>query len=220
MDALRDLPWPMICIGAFSFVVVITGVIIWQVIQSRMEKELEQNEKSGRGMAPPTQGPMGGVAVMPIQKPEPLYAWACMATALMDQGGSWLDKQPVEAAFMLARDWNVNDRSVMHQCLNQLTQQPPTAWNAVRLFRVAFAGVRAGYLDPNMAWSGIRPVAQRLQQQYPSFEAIWLDYIAGYRVWRQLPPDGSADDQSTKERLENIARLRQQPPRVDYWAQL
>jgi hypothetical protein len=210
----------MFCIGGFSFVTVLTVVIVWQVIQGRMEKELEQNERSGRGMAPPAQAPMGGVAVMPIQKVEPLYAWACMATALMDQGGSWLDKPPVEAAFMLARDWNVNDRNVMHQCLNQLTQQEATAWNAVRLFRVAFAGVRAGYLDPHMLWSGIRPVAQRLQQQYPSFEAIWLDYIAGYRVWRQLPPDGSADDQQTRERLNNIAQLRQQPPRVDYRAAL
>ena len=210
----------MLCIGAVSFVVVITGVIIWQVIQGRMEKELDDNQKAGRGMAPPAQGPMGGVAVMPIQKPEPLYAWVCMATALMDDGGSWLDKQPVEAAFMLARDWNVNDRNVMQQCLNQLSQQQPTAWNAVRLFRVAFAGVRAGYLDPNMAWAGVRPVAQRLQQQYPSFEAIWLDYIAGYRQWKQLPPDGSADDPPTQQRLQNITRLGQQPPRVDYRAGL
>ncbi len=195
----------MICIGSFSFVVVITGVIIWQVIQSRMEKELEKNEQSGKGMAP-------------INHPEPLHAWIRMACAFMDDGSSWLDKKPVEAAFMLSRDWQINDRAILQQALGQLTSQPSTAWNAVRLFRVAMAAVTAGYLDVPSAWNGIRPVAQRLQQQYPSFEAIWLDYIAGYRQWRQLPPDGSADDPQTLERLGNVARLRQQPPRVDYRA--
>lgn len=197
----------MLCIGAFSFVVVITGVIIWQVIQGRMERELEQNEASGKGMAP-------------IQHPEPLHAWIRSCCAFMDSGSSWLEEPPAKAALMLSRDWQINDRNVLQQALGQLTQQPPTAWNAVRLFRVALAGVTAGYLDVPSAWSGVRPVAQRLQQQYPSFEAIWLDYLAGYRDWRKLPPDGSADDPATHERLQNIGRLRQQPPRVDYRAGL
>ena len=195
----------MICIGAFSFVVVITAMIVWQVIQSRMERELETNERSGKGMAP-------------IQHPEPLHAWIRMCCAFMDNGSSWLEEPRPKAEEMLRRDWQISDRGVLQQALGQLTQGPPTAWNAVRLFRVALAGVTAGYLDVPSAWNGIRPVAQRLQQQYPSFDAIWLDYLAGYREWRQLPADGSADDAQTLERLQNIARWRQQPPRVDYRA--
>jgi hypothetical protein len=80
--------------------------------------------------------------------------------------------------------------------------------------------VTAGYLDVGSAWNGIRPVAVALQQRYPGFDAIWMDYVVAYRAWRQLPPDGSADDPQTIERLQYIAQARMQPPPVAYRANL
>ena len=195
----------MFCAFGFSFVVVVLVMIAWQVIQGRMEKELEQNERSGKGMAP-------------FQHPEPLHAWVRAACQHMDRGASWLNEPREKAMQMLNRDWQIFDGNLMRQCLDQLSRDRPTAWNGVRLFRVALAGVTAGYLDVGSAWNGIRPVAQRLQQQYPSFDAIWLDYVVGYRAWRQLPADGSGDDPQTIERLEYIARARTQPPPVAYRA--
>lgn len=203
MDALSGVPWWMFCVGGFSFVVVVTVMIAWQVIQGRMEKELEQNERSGKGMAP-------------VQHPEPIHSWIRWACAHMDNGGSWLNDPAPKAIEMLRRDWQITNGQILQQALGQLSRDQPTAWNAVRLFRVAMAGVSAGYLDVPGLWNGVRPVAQRLQQAYPSYEAIWRDYLVGYRAWKQLPADGSMDDPQTIERLANIARLAQQPPPVDY----
>jgi hypothetical protein len=205
MDQLSNLSWPMICVGGFSFVVVVAGMIVWQVIQSRMEREMEANTKAGKGLAP-------------IQHPEPLHAWVRAACQHLDRGASWVEEPPQKATTMLNRDWQIFEGNGIRQCLDQLARDQPTAWNGVRLFRVALAGVRAGYIDVATAWNGIRPVAQRLQQTYPSFDAIWTDYVAGYRAWRQLPADGSADDAQTIERLQYIAQARTQPPPVAYRA--
>ncbi len=205
MDALSGIsPW-MFCVGGFSFVVVVTVMIAWQVIQGRMERELESNVRAGKGMAP-------------IQHPEPLHAWVRAACQHMDRGASWVNEPRDKATQMLNRDWQIFDASLMRQCLDQLSRDQPSAWNAVRLFRVALAGVTAGYIDVGSAWNGIRPVAQRLQQAYPSFDAIWIDYVVAYRAWRQLPPDGSADDPQTVERLQYIAQARMQPPPIAYRA--
>jgi hypothetical protein len=207
MDALAGLPWWMICIGGFSFVAVTTVMIAWQVIQNRMEAEAEKNDRAGKGMAP-------------VQHPEPLHAWVRAACQHLDRGASWVNEPRDKAITMLNRDWGIFDGNLMRQCLDQLSRDQPTAWNCVRLFRVALAGVTAGYIDVATAWSGIRPVAQRLQQAYPSFEAIWMDYIVAYRAWRQLPRDGSADDAETISRLQYVAQVRTQPPPVAYRANL
>lgn len=205
MDQLSSLPWPMICVGAFSFVVVVTGMIAWQIIQGRMEREAESAMKAGKGMAP-------------VQHPEPLHAWVRAACQHLDRGASWVNEPRDKATQMLNRDWQIFDGNLMRQCLDQLARDQPTAWNGVRLFRVALAGVTAGYLDVASAWNGIRPVAQRLQQTYPSFDAIWMDYVVSYRAWRGLPADGSTDDAETIARLQYIAQARTQAPPVAYRA--
>lgn len=207
MEALSGVPWWMFCIGGFSFVTVVVVMIAWQVIQGRMEREMEQNEKSGKGFAP-------------VQHPEPLHAWVRAACQHLDRGSSWVEEPPAKATLMLNRDWQIFDGNMTRQCLDQLSRSEQNAWNAVRLFRVALAATRAGYIDVGTAWNGIRPVAQQLQRRYPSFDAIWMDYVAGYRVWRQLPPDGSADDAQTVERLQYMAQARMQPPAVAYQAQI
>ena len=207
MDALLGLPWWMIGIGGFSFIAVVTVMIAWQIFQSRMEAEAEKNVRAGKGMAP-------------VQHPEPLHAWVRAACQHLDRGASWVNEPRDKATAMLNRDWQIYDGLLMRQCLEQLARDQPTAWNGVRLFRVALAGVTAGYIDVASAWNGIRPVAQRLQQTYPSFDAIWMDYVVAYRVWRQLPADGSADDAETIARMQYIAQVRTQPPPVAYGAGL
>jgi len=51
-------------------------------------------------------------------------------------------------------------------------------------------------------------------------EAIWLDYQVGYRQWRQLPADGSIDDQSAQLRMQTIQEWKARPSLVDYRANL
>lgn len=203
MAALAGVPWYFFCVAGVAFLVTIAGVVVYLVIQNRLEKEEEETERVGKGLAP-------------VQHPEPLHAWVKMACAHLDDGASWADEPVEKAQSMLRNDWSIMGGPLLEQCLMQLANSPSSAWNDVRLFRVCLAGFRSGYIDVAKAWGGIRPIAQRLQQRYPSFEAIWLDYMAGYRQWRGLPPDGSADDPHTVQRLQRIQAWRARPPLVDY----
>lgn len=203
LEALSGVPWYGLCFAAVAFLVTITGVIIYLVIQNRMEKEEEDTTKAGQGLAP-------------VQHPEPIHAWIKMACAPLDNGTSWAEEPVQKAQNMLRNDWSIMGGPLLENCLGQLMNSPCSAWNDVRLLRVALAGYRAGYIDLTKMWNGVRPVVQRLQQQYPSFEAIWLDYQVGYRAWRHLPADGSMDDPNAQQRMQAIQAWKARPPLVDY----
>jgi hypothetical protein len=203
LEALSGVPLYGLCFAAVAFLVTITGVIIYLVIQNRLEKEEEDTQKAGKGMAP-------------VQHPEPIHAWIKMACAPLDNGTSWAEEPVQKAQNMLRNDWSIMGGPLLENCLGQLMNSPCSAWNDVRLLRVALAGYRAGYIDLTKMWNGVRPIVQRLQQQYPSFEAIWLDYQAGYRAWRHLPADGSMDDQNAQQRMQAIQAWKARPPLVDF----
>lgn len=174
------IPWWLVCVGAFSFVIVVAGMIVWQVIQSRLEREEEQQLASGKGMSPPTH-------------PEPLHAWVVQALAFLDGGSSWMDATP-QAGQSLLNDWGVNSVPLLDMRVGELGQQPPRAWHQLRALRMVLAARAAHHLDPAGCWSRARPIAQALQRSHASFEAIAQDYLAGLREWKRLPPDGSGDD--------------------------
>lgn len=210
MEALSGVPWYFYCVAAAAFLITISGVVVYLVIQSRLEKEEERQEeamKSGRGLAA-------------VQHPEPLHAWIKMACAPLDDGQSWAERSPQDAQGMLRNDWQIMGGPLLENCLMQLGSSPPTAWNEVRLLRVALAGWRAGYIDIGKMWAGVRPIAQRLQARHNGFDGIWLEYLAGYREWARLPADGSLDDGKTHERRAKIDAWRARPPLVDYRAPL
>ena len=175
------IPWWMVCIGAVSAVVTITGVIIWQVIQSRLEKQEEAELAAGKGMAPPSH-------------PEPLHGWVTQALAFLDGGSSWMDATP-EAGQNLLNDWGVNSVPLLDLRVGELAQQQPArAWHALRALRMILAARAAHHLDPAGCWNRARPIAQWLQRSHPGFDAIAQDYLAGLREWKRLPADGSGDD--------------------------
>lgn len=207
MEALAGVPWYFFCIAGAAFLLTVAGMIVYMVIQSRMEKEEEDTMAAGKGLAP-------------VQHPEPLHSWIKMACAPLDDGQSWADMPVENAQGMLRNDWQIMGGPLLEQCLMQLGSSPPTAWNEVRLLRVALAGWRAGYIDIAKMWAGVRPIAQRLQARHPSFESIWMEYLVGYREWARLPPDGSLDDPKTQERRQKMEQWRARPPLVDYRAGL
>lgn len=206
MDALLGLPWYFYCIAISTFLLTMGGLVVYLVIQARLEKEDERQDaamSAGQGLAP-------------VQHPEPLHAWIKMACAPLDDGQSWAEMSPQQAQNMLRNDWSILGGPLLEQCLMQLGGAPPSAWNEVRLLRVALAGWRAGYIDVARMWAGVRPIAQRLQARHPGFESIWLEYLAGYREWARLPADGALDDARTQERLQKIAQWKARAPLVDY----
>lgn len=191
-STLFGLPTYMVVVGVISAVVVIAGMTVYTVFMNRLEREAEEDETR----PPPTSfanapAPSQGGWSPPE---EPLHGWVVMCAAFMDNGATWLNMPVSDAEEMLENGWGVDDAESLQGVLVGLSQAPPTAWNAVRLFRVALAGVRAGYIGSAAAFQGIRPIAQRLQATFPGFDAIWSDYITGLRAWKGLPPDGSGDD--------------------------
>lgn len=190
-DTLFGLPTAFIVVAVIAFVVVVAGMTIYTVMMNRMEAESEADEA-----APPPNyfanaAPAAGGWAPPQ---EPLHGWVVMCAAFMDNGATWLNMPKDDAEEMLDSGWGVDDAESLQGVLGDLAQAPLTGWNAVRLFRVALAGVRAGYIGSDQAFAGIRPVAQRLQAAYPSFDAIWNDYIVNLRGFKHLPTDGSGDD--------------------------
>ncbi|AKF09302.1 DUF1266 domain-containing protein [Sandaracinus amylolyticus] len=194
MEALASVPWWGFCIAAFAFVVTIVGVVVWQVIQSRLEKHEEAQFASGKGIAPPTH-------------PEPLHAWTTMACGVCDGGASWMNESAHAGQNMLVGSWGVSSAVLLDHRLSELAAQQRDAWNLVRALRMVLAARAAGYLDPGGCWNRARPIAQELQHRYPSFDAIGHDYLRGLRTWMQVPPDGSADDPEVQRCAANVARL-------------
>jgi hypothetical protein len=192
---MAGVPWWMFCIGGFSFVVVVIGMIVWQVIQSRLEKQEEDAFAAGKGIAPPT-------------VPEPLHAWLVMACGVVDGGASWTNEKPEAGQAMLGSSWGVNNATLLDHRLSELSAAERNAWNLVRAARLVLAAYAARYVDPAGCWNRVRPIAQILQQRYPSFDAIAHDYLIGLRAWKHLPPDGSGDDAEMQKHRGFAERLR------------
>jgi hypothetical protein len=192
---MAGIPWWMICVGAFSFVVVVIVMIVWQVIQGRLEREEEQAFEAGKGIAPPTH-------------PEPLHAWITMACGAIDGGASWMNERPEAGQAMLANSWGVNNATLLDMRLGELAAQEHDAWGLVRAARMVLAARAANFVDPGGCWSRVRPIAQELQHRYPSFEAIAEAYLVKLRAWKGLPPDGSRDDQELAKYRAFVDRLR------------
>ncbi len=206
IPGLPAVPWYFLVIAVVAFLVTITGVIVWQVIQGRMEAEAERLEEAGKGIAP-------------IQHPEPLRTWCAMACAAVDGGTSWTDEPAEKAQRFIGNMWNAMGNVQVEERLTECQQREANAWNLVGALRLAIAAQSAGYLPAARAWQWARLIAQALQQRYPSFEAIGHEYLAARRQWKHLPPDGSGDDDEQRAHLARFESVRSQAFRgVDYRA--
>ena len=208
IPGLPPIPWWMLLIGGVSFVITIAGVIIWQIIQNKVEAADEAQLASGKGLAPP-------------MHPEPLKSWCTMACAAVDLGTSWADEPPQKAQTFLRNMWSATGAQQIEERLTHLSQQEPSAWNLVGALRVALAASSAHYLDVPRSTQWARQIAGALQQRYPSFDAIGQEYLAARRQWKNLPPDGSGDDAEQTRLMQGYAQVVAQNFRgVDYRAAL
>lgn len=201
---LFGLPWYFIAVAVVSFVVVVVGMVIYTMVMNRIEADSEEGGPAATSFAAPAPVVSQGGWSPP---PEPLHGFVVMCAAFMDNGATWLNMPISDAKEMLENGWGVDSPESLQGVLVGLSQSAPNAWNGVRLFRVALAGVRAGYIPSEQAFSGIRPVAQRLQATFPGFDAVWNDYLVGLRGFKGLAPDGSGDDGELGRYKQTMQRL-------------
>lgn len=147
------------------------------------------------------EGPQASSGWTPrIVGPEPLVTWIRWASWGIDGGAIWIDNTPESCWVMLRESWGIHDRAQLMETQKNLLSRSPNAWDDLRAMRVLLSGARVGLVSEPELWSAIVPICQRVQSRYPSFEAVWLDYLAGVRVWQKLPADGSLDQTSPSTR--------------------
>jgi hypothetical protein len=117
-----------------------------------------------------------------------------------------------EARRMLAHWWDVYGPLELHRTLRSLRTSEPEhapdhAWPLVRYILVSRLGVAASMLADEVSWEEILPVARRLQAAYPSWRAMAQAYVQARRQWRELPLDGSGDDEGMIQILDHLAIL-------------
>ncbi|MCA9708426.1 MAG: DUF1266 domain-containing protein, partial [Myxococcales bacterium] len=140
---------------------------------------------------------------------DPYRRWVQNAFLLVTGDCDYAHLPGSEARRMLAHWWDVYGPVELQRTLARLAQPQPrdSAWDLLRFILVSRLGVAAGMLPEEVSWAEILPVARRLQAAYPDWRAMAQAYVRARRQSRQLPLDGSDDDESMRQILDNLARL-------------
>jgi hypothetical protein len=140
---------------------------------------------------------------------DPYRRWVQNVFLLVTGDCDYAHLPGAEARRMLAHWWDVYGPLELRRTLKRLADPSggEHAWPLVRFILVSRLGVAAGMADDEVSWDEILPVARRLQAAYPSWRAMAQAYVRARRQWRELPLDGSADDDGMTNILDNLARL-------------
>lgn len=114
-----------------------------------------------------------------------------------------------DAVRMLSTWWDVHGPNEHRRTLASLADgsRPDNAWDLLRFILLARLGVAGGFLEDTASWSVIRPMALRLQATYPDWSTMAQAYVMARRQARELPADGTGDDESTRTIRDNVAHL-------------
>lgn len=140
---------------------------------------------------------------------DPSRRWVQNAFLLVTGDRDYAHLPGAEARRMLAHWWEVYGPLEHRRTLERLAADDGRdhAWPLLRYILVSRLGVAAGMLADEVSWSEILPIARRLQAAYPGWRAMAQAYVQARRQWRELPLDGSADDDGMITILDNLARL-------------
>jgi hypothetical protein len=140
---------------------------------------------------------------------DPYRRWVQSAFMLVTGDCDYAHLPGAEARRSLAHWWDVYGPVELRRTLRQLSEPRDRdhAWPLLRYILLSRLGVAAGMLPVDVSWDEILPVARRLQAAYPSWRAMAQAYVQARRQWRELPLDGSGDDDGMKHILDNLARL-------------
>lgn len=140
---------------------------------------------------------------------DPYRRWVQSAFMLVTGDCDYAHLPGAEARRSLAHWWDVYGPVELRRTLRQLAEPADRdhAWPLLRYILLSRLGVAAGMLPDDVSWDEILPVARRLQAAYPSWRAMAHAYVQARRQWRELPLDGSGDDDGMKHILDNLARL-------------
>ncbi|MCX4245998.1 DUF1266 domain-containing protein [Paraliomyxa miuraensis] len=140
---------------------------------------------------------------------DPYRRWVQNAFLLVTGDCDYAHLPGAEARRILAHWWDVYGPLEHRRTLLQLADEDGRdhAWPLLRYILVSRLGVAAGMLADEVSWSEIVPIARRLQAAHPGWRAMAQAYVQARRQWKELPLDGSSDDDGMITLLDNLARL-------------
>lgn len=151
----------------------------------------------------------GPDARLALDARDPARRWVQNAFMLVTGEHDYAHLPGGEARRILAHWWDVYGPLEHRRVLASLGEDAGRdhAWGLLRFIVVSRLGVAAGLCSDEVSWADVLPVARRLQAAYPGWRAMAHAYVRARRQWKSLPLDGTADDASMQQILENLARL-------------
>ena len=143
-----------------------------------------------------------------------LDAWIAAALAPAWGGSCRPLLSREEARALVETAWRATSPRAVHELLERVFDEPPTAWSRGRALIVTMTAHQGGLLSRREMWSLCLRAITDIQLAYPDFESFARDYLAARRVWRRLAVDGTEDhrDPEQSRHLSNV-----QVARAKHW---
>lgn len=170
------------CVCAFLALVVLVGGAWWVLAPDAHDQAVAEDRK------------------------DPKKAWVHGVGMLLMEGTdyAYLPDDRVEAT--LEDWWNIEDLGALEATVADLNAtRTEIAWNVARTILLLRAAVSVGWIDNPKSWKRCLRAGVRLQEAYPTWEAMADDLVASRRRWRELPADGSGDTDDMRTVLERVA---------------
>ena len=93
----------------------------------------------------------------------------------------------------------MNYRQYKIKCIKdffKLGKKSLVGWDMIRYIHLCRWGALAGYMSEEEAWNRIKPVAQKLQKTFDSWEDLGDNYLIGRRFWnKKVSLEGASEFQ-------------------------
>ncbi len=140
----------------------------------------------------------------------PFKRWAQGAFFALTSHQDYAYLSDGQVQVMLEDAWEIKDADGMEAMLQQLEQAQQGVWDLVRAMLLARSAVSVEFMDNDASWERVRLHCQMLQQMYDSWDQQAEHLVAFRRDWLGVPTDGSGDDDSMEEVLDDIELARKE----------
>lgn len=137
----------------------------------------------------------------------PRRAWVQGAMFILQRGWDNAYVEPEIIGPNLRAGWDIATAEQLEQQVTELLEGEGDAWGLLRAMSLTRSAVAVGWMTNEASFERCFAIGKRLQQRYPSWQAMASDALRERRAWRDLPLDGSGDDDAMQEIAESAREL-------------
>lgn len=140
---------------------------------------------------------------------DPARAWLQGTTFILQRGDDYGYVDDGQIGVMLEDSWGVTDLPSLRATVADLEgRADEPAWNLLRAMLLLRSATAMGWVDNEASFRECFRLGARLQSGYPSWEAMGEDLLRSRRAWRELPLDGSDDDDDMELVVDSLNDVR------------